>query len=158
MNSQPSSTPLGTPSWQQNSWMRNGKGGKGKGKGDSKPGMAPVFFKGNKSKEQAGGSVAPQESSDNQNEYRSITDSLLDEDNMDSKLLREAEMDEMDEAALDRQWYDAEEGGIAMAGDTADDAKLKEKEEKLKKQMMTLKRQDLLRKAKNEANEMWENK
>ena len=26
--------------------------------------------------------------------------------------------------------YDAEEGGVAMAGDTADDAKLKEKEEK----------------------------
>ena len=40
-----------------------------------------------------------------EDDYKNITDSLMDDDTIDGKLAREAEYDDMDEQAMDRAWF-----------------------------------------------------
>mmetsp|Transcript_50693 Transcript_50693/g.82285 ORF Transcript_50693/g.82285 Transcript_50693/m.82285 type:complete len:1345 (-) Transcript_50693:31-4065(-) len=130
----------------------------------------PVFFKGNKSvvkeddeakvKLEPGEEAKPRvKALDKSDQYASITEEVKTQDEILRKIKAEAEMDEYEEGKLDRDWYDAEEGGMGAATmvDEMDPRKLAEKEEKMKRQAAMVDRVSIRAKLKNEMNEMWEN-
>eukprot|EP00930_Biecheleria_cincta_P019567 TRINITY_DN14899_c0_g1_i1.p1 TRINITY_DN14899_c0_g1~~TRINITY_DN14899_c0_g1_i1.p1 ORF type:complete len:1338 (+),score=296.71 TRINITY_DN14899_c0_g1_i1:51-4064(+) len=129
----------------------------------------PVFFKGNKAKikeeeeekiklepgQAPKSRIKMRDSSDLL--YSGITEEVKTKDEIEQKIKAEAEIDEYEEGKLDRDWYDAEEGGAAIAADEIDPAKLAEMDEKKKRQAAQVDRVNIRQKLKNEANEMWEN-
>mmetsp|Transcript_4588 Transcript_4588/g.10051 ORF Transcript_4588/g.10051 Transcript_4588/m.10051 type:complete len:1204 (-) Transcript_4588:149-3760(-) len=119
----------------------------------------PLFFKGNK---KSGPTLDARKAMEREDDYANITDSLLDgkggtEMALERKILEEAE----DEEALERQWYDAdEEGGLTdhWGGQAEfEDDRMKEKEERFRKDQQRLERMSAQKRAKNEAMEAWEN-
>eukprot|EP00927_Polykrikos_kofoidii_P043542 TRINITY_DN37611_c0_g1_i1.p1 TRINITY_DN37611_c0_g1~~TRINITY_DN37611_c0_g1_i1.p1 ORF type:complete len:1314 (+),score=272.56 TRINITY_DN37611_c0_g1_i1:116-4057(+) len=128
----------------------------------------PLFFKGNKAAvTNADDAVTVKSESQNVKskrntglddaKYASITEEVLTKDEMILKIAAEAEVDEYEESKLDRQWYDAEEGGaIFQAEEEADPKKFAEIEEKKKRLAAAVSRVNIKTKLRNEANEMWE--
>mmetsp|Transcript_12767 Transcript_12767/g.28768 ORF Transcript_12767/g.28768 Transcript_12767/m.28768 type:complete len:1102 (+) Transcript_12767:46-3351(+) len=105
----------------------------------------PKFFKGNKREITAA----------KEEEYELHKDPTRDAkvDLMDVK-----EPDEPDEGQLDRDWYDAEEGGTSAKQEfeEMDPKELELKEEKMKRQAAQVTRLNIRQKMRNEANEAWE--
>eukprot|EP00923_Selenidium_pygospionis_P055553 GHVN01096774.1.p1 GENE.GHVN01096774.1~~GHVN01096774.1.p1 ORF type:complete len:1140 (-),score=151.38 GHVN01096774.1:296-3715(-) len=171
---QSTSTRLGTPSYKYNSWM----GGKGQ-YGSSAPGT-PLFFRGNKAKSDGGQTPLPE--SDGRSESvprkgikdrKTLTDSLLDLDSAAAlgegawkRRLKKEEAYQRQvaeqEKALDRQWYDNDEGSFFQRGDWDDESKaLQEREEKLKKNQAALlsasgRRISVRESLRNQDQEKWE--
>lgn len=134
----------------------------------------PVFFRGNKKeikaevdeeqtetaevkKEPAGEDSSRIKKRDSKDvQYSSITEEVMTKDEVMDKILAEAEIDEYEEGKLDREWYDAEEGGAAQMVEQMDNKKLAEKEQKVKKQAAAVDRISMRARLKNEANEKWE--
>eukprot|EP00397_Hematodinium_sp_SG-2012_P002527 GEMP01002534.1.p1 GENE.GEMP01002534.1~~GEMP01002534.1.p1 ORF type:complete len:1247 (+),score=319.69 GEMP01002534.1:21-3761(+) len=131
-------------------------------RGPKKSGMR--MFKGNASKplgERAEPTTA-RERDEEEERYMKITGEFVPEgaDELTKKMMLEADLDEFEQEQIDNAWYDRDEGQTVnqeqQFGESMTEEQLLAKEEKMKKQVATVKRMNPYARQRRADNEEWE--